>query len=166
MIERDNKKIVGFVAGNFDILHPGYIYTFQTAKKHCDYFMVFLQNDPSLDRANKYTPVVPRAERYNTLMEMESVNAVYTYQTEEELYDLIKFFKPDVRILGEDYIGKRFTGDDLPQKIIYTSRAHGWSTTKLKNDITIQTLKNNPKLLLSNPDLLETIKNLKYDGDE
>ena len=166
MIERDNKKIVGFVAGNFDILHPGYIYTFQTASKHCDYFMVFLQNDPSLDRANKYTPVVPRAERYNTLMEMESVDAVYTYQTEEELYNLIKFFKPDVRILGEDYIGKRFTGDDLPQKIVYTSRAHGWSTTKLKNDITIQTLKNNPKLLLSNPDLLETIKNLKYDGDE
>ena len=120
MIERDNKKIVGFVAGNFDILHPGYIYTFQTAKKHCDYFMVFLQNDPSLDRANKYTPVVPRAERYNTLMEMESVHAVYTYQTEEELYELIKFFKPDVRILGEDYIGKRFTGDDLPQKIVYT----------------------------------------------
>jgi glycerol-3-phosphate cytidylyltransferase len=166
MIERDNKKIVGFVAGNFDILHPGYIYTFQTAKKHCDYFMVFLQNDPSLDRANKYTPVVPRAERYNTLMEMESVHAVYTYQTEEELYALIKFFKPDVRILGEDYIGRRFTGDDLPQKIVYTSRAHGWSTTKLKNDITIQTLKNNPQLLLSNPDLLETIRNLKYDGDE
>jgi len=166
MIERDNKKIVGFVAGNFDILHPGYIYTFQTASRHCDYFMVFLQNDPSLDRANKYTPVVPRAERYNTLMEMESVDAVYTYQTEEELYNLIKFFKPDVRILGEDYIGKRFTGDDLPQKIVYTSRAHGWSTTKLKNDITLQTLKNNPELLLCNPDLLETIKNLKYDGDE
>ena len=166
MIERDNKKIVGFVAGNFDIIHPGYVYTFQTAKKHCDYFIVFLQNDPSLDRENKYTPVVPRAERYNTLMEMESVDAVYAYQTEEELYNLIKFFKPDVRILGEDYIGKKYTGDDLPQQVVYTSRAHGWSTTKLKNDITIQTLKNNPQLLLSNPDLLETIKNLKYDGDE
>ena len=166
MIERDNKKIVGFVAGNFDILHPGYIYTFQTASRHCDYFMVFLQNDPSLDRANKYTPVVPRAERYNTLMEMESVDAVYTYQTEEELYELIKFFKPDIRILGEDYIGKKYTGDDLPQQVVYTSRAHGWSTTKLKNDITIQTLKNNKELLLTQPDLLNEIKKLKYDGDE
>tara|TARA_R110000772_G_scaffold91361_1_gene187868 strand:+ start:18 stop:518 length:501 start_codon:yes stop_codon:yes gene_type:complete len=160
------KKIVGFTAGNFDILHPGYIYTFQTAKKHCDYFMVFLQNDPSLDRENKYTPVVPRAERYNTLMEMESVDAVYAYNTEEELLNLIDFFKPDVRILGEDYIGKRYTGDNLPPQIIYTSRAHGWSTTKLKNDVTIQTLKNNPKLLLAHPDVLETIKQLKYDGDE
>ena len=63
MIINGDKKIVGFTAGNFDILHPGYIYTFQTAKKHCDYLMVFLQNDPSKDRANKYTPVVPRAER-------------------------------------------------------------------------------------------------------
>jgi cytidyltransferase-like protein len=165
MINGD-KKIVGFTAGNFDIIHPGYVYTFQAAKKHCDYFMVFLQNDPSLDRVNKYSPVVPRAERYNTLMEMESVDAVYCYQTEDELYELIQFFKPDVRILGEDYIGKRFTGDDLPPKIIYTSRAHGWSTTKLKNDITIQTLKDNKELLLTQPELLDEIKQLKYDGDE
>ena len=160
MINGD-KKIVGFTAGNFDIIHPGYVYTFQYAKKHCDYFMVFLQNDPSLDRANKYKPVVPRAERYNTLMELESVDAVYTYQTEEELYNLIQFFKPDVRILGEDYIGKRFTGDDLPPKVIYTSRAHGWSTTKLKNDICIQTLKDNPQILLDYPEILQTIKKLK-----
>jgi cytidyltransferase-like protein len=165
MINGD-KKIVGFTAGNFDIIHPGYVYTFQAAKKHCDYFMVFLQNDPSLDRVNKYSPVVPRAERFNTLMEMESVDAVYCYQTEDELYNLIQFFKPDVRILGEDYIGKRFTGDDLPPKIIYTSRAHGWSTTKLKNDITIQTLKDNKELLLTQPELLDKIKQLKYDGDE
>lgn len=99
-------------------------------------------------------------------MEMESVDAVYAYQSEEELRNLIDFFKPDVRILGEDYIGKRFTGDDLPPKIVYTSRAHGWSTTKLKNDICIQTLKDNKELLLTQPDLLNEIKQLKYDGDE
>jgi|SRR5210317_135348 len=161
MMINGDKKIVGFTAGNFDIIHPGYVYTFQTAKKHCDYFMVFLQNDPSIDRANKYKPVVPRAERYNTLMEMESVDAVYSYQTEDELRTLIEFFKPDVRILGEDYIGKRFTGDDLPPKIVYTSRAHGWSTTKLKNDIAIQTLKDNPFILREHPELLSTIKKIK-----
>src|SRR5210317_1081702 len=129
MMINGDKKIVGFTAGNFDILHPGYIYTFQFAKKHCDYFMVFLQN-------------------------------------EEELRNLIEFFKPDIRVLGEDYIGKRFTGDDLPPKIIYTSRAHGWSTTKLKNDVTIQTMKQNPEILLAHPDILEKVKQLKYDGDE
>ena len=69
------------------------------------------------------------------------------YQTEEELYDLIKFWKPDIRILGEDYIGKPFTGDDLPPSVVYTTRSHGWSTTKLKDQITKQTIKQNPDIL-------------------
>ena len=87
-------------------------------------------------------------------MSIKHIDDVYTYQTEEELYHLIKFWKPDIRILGEDYIregadGKAipFTGDDLPPKVIYTSRSHGWSTTKLKELITKQTLKQNPKIL-------------------
>ena len=64
----DRKKIIGFTAGNFDLLHPGYIYTFEEAKRHCDYFMVFLQRDPSETRNTKYKPVIPLYERYKTLM--------------------------------------------------------------------------------------------------
>ena len=142
-----NKEIVGFTAGNFDLLHPGYIYTFEEAKKHCDKFIVFLQRDPSATRYTKYKPVVPLYERYKVLMSIQYVDEVYMYQTEEELYELIKFWKPDVRILGEDYIGKSFTGDDLPPKIVYTTRSHDWSTTKLKDLITKQTIKQNPKIL-------------------
>ena len=139
-----SKEIVGFTAGNFDLLHPGYIYTFEEAKRHCDKFMIFLHKDPSLHRKSKYKPVIPLYDRYKALMAIEYVDEVYTYQTEEELYALIKFWKPDIRILGEDYMGKPFTGDDLPPKIIYTSRSHGWSTTKLKDLITTQTIKQNP----------------------
>lgn len=142
-----NKEIIGFTAGNFDLLHPGYIYTFEDAKKHCDYFIVFLQKDPSATRNTKYKPVIPLYERYRALMAIQYIDEVFIYQTEEELYELIKYFKPDVRILGEDYIGKPCTGDDLPPKIIYTSRAHGWSTTKLKDLITKQTIKQNPSVL-------------------
>ena len=97
---------VGFTAGNFDLLHPGYIYTFEEAKRHCDKFIVFLQKDPSESRYSKYKPVISYYERYKTLMSIKYVDEVYTYCTEEELYELIKFFKPDIRILGEDYIGK------------------------------------------------------------
>ena len=145
-------KVVGFTAGNFDLLHPGYIYTFEDARKHCDHFIVFLQKDPSETRFSKYKPVIPLYERYRALMAIQYVDEVYIYQTEEELYELIKFFKPDVRILGEDYIGKPCTGDDLPPKIIYTSRAHGWSTTKLKDLITRQTMKQNPNVLTEKVD--------------
>ncbi len=142
------KEIVGFTAGNFDLLHPGYIITFEEAKKHCDKFLVFLQIDPSAHRKSKYKPVIPLYDRYRALMAIEYVDEVYTYQTEEELYELIKFWKPDIRILGEDYIGvKDFTGADLPPKIVYTTRSHGWSTTKLKDLITKQTIKQNQEII-------------------
>ncbi len=143
----EKKEIVGFTAGNFDLMHPGYIYTFEDARKHCDKFIVFLQRDPSLHRKSKYKPVVPLYERYRTLMAIQYIDEVYVYQTEDELYDLIKFFEPDIRILGEDYIGKSFTGDDLPPKVIYTSRAHGWSTTRMKDMIAMQTIKQNPEVV-------------------
>lgn len=138
---------LGFTAGNFDILHPGYIYTFEEAKRHCDKFIVFLQNDPSLHRKSKYKPVIPSWDRYKALMSIKHIDEVFMYQTEDELLDLIKFWKPDLRILGEDYIGKPFTGDDLPIHVIYTSRSHGWSTTKLKDLIAKQTIKQNPSIL-------------------
>tara|TARA_Y100000385_G_C13101950_1_gene645094 strand:- start:530 stop:1018 length:489 start_codon:yes stop_codon:yes gene_type:complete len=154
MINMDsrNKEILGFTAGNFDLLHPGYIITFEEAKRHCDRFIVFLQKDPSEHRKSKYKPVIPLYDRYKALMSIKYIDEVYTYQNEEELYNLIKFWKPDVRILGEDYIGNdgkpvSFTGDDLPPKVIYTSRSHNWSTTKLKDLITKQTLKQNPNII-------------------
>ena len=148
----NNKEILGFTAGNFDLLHPGYIKCFREAKRHCDKFIVFLQDDPSLHRKSKYKPVIPLWDRYEALMSIKYIDDVYTYQTEEELYNLIKFWKPDIRILGEDYIGDNgkhipFTGDDLPPEIVYTTRSHGWSTTKLKNLITKQTLKQNQEIV-------------------
>ena len=150
----NSKEKIGFTAGNFDLLHPGYIYTFEEAKRHCDKFLVFLQKDPSSTRYTKYKPVIPLYDRYKALMAIEYIDEVYMYQTEDELYDLIKWLKPDIRILGEDYIGKEsFTGDDLPPKVVYTTRSHGWSTTKLKDLITKQTIKQNPDVI--DKDLME-----------
>ena len=146
-MSRETQPLLGFTAGNFDLLHPGYIRCFREAKRHCDKFIVFLQIDPSLHRKSKYKPVISLYNRYEALMSIRYIDDVYTYQTEEELYDLIKFWKPDIRILGEDYIGKPFTGDDLPPRVVYTTRSHGWSTTKLKDLITKQTIKQNPDIL-------------------
>ena len=145
-----NKGKIGFTAGNFDLLHPGYIYTFETAKEHCDYFMVFLQRDPSETRFTKYKPVIPLYERYKTLMAIKYVDEVVTYQTEEDLINLMEFYKPDVRILGDYYIGKRFTGDHMPIEVIYTTRSHNWSTTRIKDLITKQTILQNPSIIEEN----------------
>ena len=58
-----------------------------------------------------------------------------TYNTEEELLQLIKSLNPDIRLMGEDYIGKRFTGDDLGIPVKWVDRSHKWSTTKYKQAI-------------------------------
>ena len=141
-IKKKGKKII-LCHGVFDLVHIGHIKYFEEAKKHCDRFIVFLQKDPSLHRKSKYKPVVPLYERYKTLTAIRYIDEVYTYQTEDELLKLIEFFKPDVRILGEDYIGEEFTGKDLPIEVIYTTRTHDWSTTKIKDLITKQTIKQN-----------------------
>jgi glycerol-3-phosphate cytidylyltransferase len=147
-VQSANKKYkLGFTAGNFDILHPGYIYTFETAKDLCEEFYVFLHKDPSVHRNSKYKPVIPLYERYKTLMAIKYIDGVYTYETENDLIELIKFWKPDLRILGEDYINVPFTGEDLPIEVFYTTRSHEWSTTKLKDLITKQTLKQNPNII-------------------
>ena len=135
MSKEYKKELLGFTAGNFDLLHPGYINCFKDAKNYCDKFIIFLQIDPSLHRKSKYKPVVPLYDRYKALKAIRYIDEVYTYQTEEELYELIKFWKPDVRILGEDYIGKSFTGDDLDIEIYYHERKHNYSTTNLRGKI-------------------------------
>jgi glycerol-3-phosphate cytidylyltransferase len=83
-------------------------------------------------------------------MAIKYVDEVVTYQTEEDLLNLIEFYKPDVRILGDDYIGKRFTGDHMPIEVIYTTRSHNWSTTRIKDLITKQTILQNPSIIEEN----------------
>jgi glycerol-3-phosphate cytidylyltransferase-like family protein len=80
-------------------------------------------------------------------MSIKYIDEVVCYDDEEDLLRLIEFYKPDVRILGDDYIGKRFTGDYLPIDVIYTTRSHGWSTTRIKDLITIQTINQNPEII-------------------
>ena len=164
---KPRKDVVAFTAGNFDIIHPGYTATFEEAKRHCDKFIVFLHGDPSATRNTKYRPVVPYYDRYKMLMSIKHIDEVYMYQTEEELLELMKTFDLHVRILGEDYLGKPFTGDDLDHEVIYTTRSHEWSTTKFKNRIAAMTMIQNKKLrdrvlaLLNDEDASEDI----LDGD-
>ena len=124
--------IKGVIAGNFDAMHPGYIKMFNEMKQHCSVLVVLLQTDPTIERPNKLKPVLSTDERKNMLMSLEDVDDVIRYTYEEQLYDLIKMGEFDVRFLGDDYIDKPFTGDDLKIPIHYLNRDHGWSTTKYK----------------------------------
>jgi glycerol-3-phosphate cytidylyltransferase len=125
----------GFVASSFDLIHPGYIKMFQDAKTVCDYLICGLHNDPTIDRPTKNKPVLTLEERKIVLGAVKYVDEIVVYDTERELYQLLKQIKPDVRILGTDYVDKSFTGDDLGIHIHWHKRDHNWSTTNLKRRI-------------------------------
>ena len=124
--------IKGVIAGNFDIIHPGYIKMFREMERHCDILIVFLHTDPSIERPEKLKPITSTDERKDMLECLRMVTHVIKYTYEEQLYDLLKIDEFDVRFLGDDYKGRPFTGDDLDIRIHYLNRSHGWSTTKFK----------------------------------
>jgi glycerol-3-phosphate cytidylyltransferase len=124
--------MLGVIAGNFDVIHPGYIYMFDEGKSNCKEFVVLLHEDPTLERPEKCKPILSVEERTNILLSIKTIDNVITYKTELDLYEILKEMNPGVRFLGDDYIGKSFTGDDLEIPIHYLNRDHGWSTTKYK----------------------------------
>ena len=128
-----NKK--GFIAGSFDILHPGYIKMFEDAKSVCEHLIVALQTDPTIDRPEKNKPVQTLEERKIILDAILHIDEILIYDTEKDLYNLLKSTKPDVRILGSDYKNRLFTGSDLNIPIYFHKRSHDWSTSSLKEKI-------------------------------
>lgn len=124
--------IKGVIAGNFDVLHPGYIEMFKEMKKNCTVLIVLLHSDPSIERPHKLKPILSVEERREMLLSIKYIDDVFVYTYEAQLYDLLKLGEFDKRFLGDDYINKPFTGDDLRIPIHYLDRSHGWSTTKFK----------------------------------
>ena len=114
---------------------------FNEMEETCDEVWILLQTDPTVERPEKCKPILSEDERVEILMSLNQITAVMTYTLESELYNILKTFIPKkedddvieyVRFLGDDYIGKSFTGDDLDIPIHYLNRDHGWSTTKYK----------------------------------
>ena len=131
----EGKKIIGFVAGAFDLIHPGYIDMFSEAREHCDHLIVGLHKDPSTERPEKLRPVLEVGDRQKMLLSLENVDSVIVYQTEADLYEILKHTHIDIRFMGSDYVGVDYTGSNLKIPIRFINRDHGWSTTKLKNII-------------------------------
>ena len=126
------KPKTGIVAGVFDILHPGYIKLFKESKNICDKLIVALHKDSSTQKKNKFKPIFSLEERIEILNSIKYIDDIVTYETEEDLYHILNSLKIDVRILGDDYVNKDFTGKDLNIKINFIDRSHGWSYSILR----------------------------------
>lgn len=130
---------IGFTASTFDLFHAGHIMMLKEAKKQCDYLIVGLQTDPTIDRPHKNKPVQTVFERYVQLKSCKYVDEIVVYATEKEILDVLFSYPINIRILGEEYKDKEFTGKheciDLGIEIYYNKRAHSFSTTELRQRV-------------------------------
>ena len=130
---------IGFTASTFDLFHAGHIMMLKEAKKQCDYLIVGLQTDPTIDRPYKNKPVQTVFERYVQLKSCKYVDEIVVYATEKEILDILFSYPINIRILGEEYKDKEFTGKheciDLGIEIYYNKRAHSFSTTELRQRV-------------------------------
>lgn len=134
-----NKKVIGFTSVVGDLLHAGHSLMLNECKMYCDYLIVGLMVDPTRDREGKNKPVQSMFERYCQLGSHKAVDEVIPIDDEKDLDLAIKSLPIDVRFVGEDYIGKDFTGkntcEELGIRIIYNRRDHGLSSSELRTRI-------------------------------
>ena len=127
---------VGFTCSCFDLFHAGHIMMLKEAKNQCDYLIVGLQTDPTLDRPEKNKPVQSVFERFVQLQACKYVDEIVVYATEKDLLDVLQSYPIDVRIIGDEYKDKNFTGRELDMEIYYNRRKHSFSTTELRKRVT------------------------------
>jgi glycerol-3-phosphate cytidylyltransferase len=128
---------IGFTCSAFDLLHAGHVQMLRDAKAQCDYLMVGLQMDPAKDRPkDKNPPIQSIVERYTQLKAISYVDEIIPYNSERDLEDILELYHIDVRILGDEYRDKEFTGKDICRKrdidLYFNKRDHRFSTSKLR----------------------------------
>lgn len=133
------KEEIGLVASCFDLLHAGHIMMLREAKTQCNHLIAALQTDPTIDRSEKNKPIQTLVERYIQLSAVKYVDEIICYATESDLEDILSMFPIDVRILGDEYKNKDFTGRELCKKrgirLYFNTREHRFSSTDLRERV-------------------------------
>lgn len=127
---------VGITFSAFDLFHAGHVKMLEEAKRQCDYLIVGLQTDPTIDRPEKNQPTQTVVERYIQLKACKYVDEIVPYATEQDLEDILRSFKIDVRIIGEEYRDKDFTGraycEEKGIELYFNKRDHRFSSSGLR----------------------------------
>ena len=130
---------IGITFSAFDLLHAGHIKMLEEAKRQCDYLICGLQTDPTIDRPEKNKPAQTVVERYIQLKGCKFVDEIVPYATEQDLEDILRAFKIDVRIVGEEYMDQNFTGRTYCEEngiaLYFNKRNHRFSSSGLRNEI-------------------------------
>ena len=129
----------GFTCSSFDLLHAGHIQMLREAKEKCDYLIVGLQTDPTIDRPSKNKPIQTVVERYTQLKAVGYVDEIIPYSTEQDLEDILSMYHIDIRILGVEYKDTNFTGKEICEKrdikLYFNERSHRFSSSDLRKRV-------------------------------
>ena len=129
----------GIVASSFDLLHAGHVMMLREAKSKCDHLIAALQTDPTIDRPEKNKPVQTVVERYIQLSAVKYVDEIVVYATEQDLEDILEMYPIDIRILGEEYRDKDFTGREICKRrgiqLYFNRRDHRFSSSDLRKRV-------------------------------
>lgn len=132
---------IGITFSAFDLLHAGHIKMLEEAKRQCDYLICGLQTDPTLDRPEKNKPTQTVVERYIQLKGCKFVDEIVPYATEQDLEDILRSFKIDVRIIGDEYADKDFTGRKYCEEkgidFYFNKRDHRFSSSSLRKEVAV-----------------------------
>jgi D-beta-D-heptose 7-phosphate kinase/D-beta-D-heptose 1-phosphate adenosyltransferase len=125
------------VNGSFDILHLGHLKLLEHAKSYPDsYVLVLTDSDRRIkELKGPSRPIHNEYERCSFLFALKSVNRVETFDTDQELENLIKEFEPDIMVKGSDYKDKHIIGAEHCKRIVYFERFQQYSTTAKIQDI-------------------------------
>ena len=138
----ENLKKIGFTCSAFDLFHAGHVKMLEEARTVCDYLIVGLQTDPTIDRPEKNKPIQSVTERYIQVDACQWVDQVIPYETEGDLLDLMQLLDFDVRIIGEEYRDIYFTGRqyclDNYIEVFYNKRHHKFSSSELRKKLGIR----------------------------
>ena len=130
---------IGITFSAFDLLHAGHVKMLEEAKLNCDYLIVGLQTDPTLDRPSKNKPTQTVVERYIQLKACRFVDEIVPYATEQDLEDILKSFTIDLRIVGDEYKDRDFTGrtycEEKGIELYFNTRDHRFSSTSLRQEV-------------------------------
>ncbi len=142
---------VGITFSAFDLLHAGHITMLEEAKRQCDYLITALQTDPTIDRPEKNRPTQSVVERYIQLKGCRFVDEIVPYATEQDLEDILRSFKIDIRIIGDEYKDKNFTGrtycEEKGIELYFNVRDHRFSSSSLRKEVKEKELLKENKVL-------------------
>ena len=122
--------------GCFDILHRGHIELFRYAKSLGNELVVGIDTDEKvkLDKGED-RPINNLQDRIMMLQSIKYIDKVIPFDSTEDLNNTIKWYKPDIMVIGSDWKGKEVIGEDIVDELKLVEFMIGKSSTKIINQI-------------------------------